>query len=159
MFIILLELLALATMFVQYYLLSLLWTNGLSYETTSATAVANPTLQFILKPDTTTNLDIDLAMLIALGVVYLLIGLDLLDHLNVNITLLSYIDLLYNQGYLLEGIFHFLMICMQIQYSLLMAYYSFYVIYQQDGYQNIFMNATALLFLNEFDDYVCQVMK
>ena len=48
---------------------------------------------------------------------------------------------------------------MQIQYSLLMAYYSFYVIYQQDGYQNIFMNATALLFLNEFDDYVCQVMK
>lgn len=88
MFIILLELMALSTLLVQYYLLSLLWTNGLTYETKSATALANPDMKFILKPDTTTNLDIDLAMLIALGVVYLLIGLDLLDHLNVNINLL-----------------------------------------------------------------------
>jgi hypothetical protein len=80
---------AITTLVIQYYLLSLLWTNGLSYETTTATAMANPNEQFIAKPDTTTNLDIDSAMLIAVGVVYLLIGLDLLDHLNVTVQFLD----------------------------------------------------------------------
>lgn len=68
-------------------MLNLLWTQGLSYETTSASALANPTSQFIAKPDKTVNLDIDAAMLIAVVVVYLLIGIDLLEHLNVTVTL------------------------------------------------------------------------
>jgi len=155
MFIFTLEIMSICTLLVQFYLLSLLWTNGLSYETSTVTAMANLDEQFIAKPDTTTNLDIDMAMLIALVVVYLLVGLDILDHLNVTVTMREYVGLFWSQGYFFEGCLHFIMICLQVQYSLLLAFYSFYVIFQQDGYQNIFMNATALLFLNEFDDYVC----
>jgi len=59
------------------------------------TAKAHPDDLFIAKPDTTTNLDIDVAMVIAIGVVYLLIGLDLLDHLNVTVNCRNYISLMW----------------------------------------------------------------
>jgi hypothetical protein len=110
-------------------LLSLLWSQGLSLETTTATAIANPGSHFIAKPDKTVNLDIDAAMLIAVVVVYLLIGIDLLEHLNVTVTMTAQISLLIEQGYLIEGIYHFGLICIQMQYSLLIAWYSFYVIF------------------------------
>ena len=51
---------------------------------------------------------------------------------------------------------------LQCLYALLLAYYSFFVIWQSQGadaYQNIFMNATALLFLNDISSYVCLAMK
>lgn len=46
---------------------------------------------------------------------------------------------------------------------MLLAYYSFFVIWESQqppgAYQNIFMNSTALLFLNDLDDYVCGIVK
>lgn len=112
LFIILLEILSISTLVVQFYLLSLLWTQGLSYETSSATAVANPTEQFIAKPDTTLNMNIDAAMVIAVGVVYILIGSDLLEHLNVTVTMRDYASFMWKQGYFFELLLHFAMLCM-----------------------------------------------
>ena len=66
---------------------------------------------------------------------------------------------MYHTGFLIEFILHFLLLSCQCLYALLLALYSFYVIFQQEGYQDIFMNATALLLLNELDDYVCSILK
>ena len=84
----------------------------MSYETNTATAKANPLEQFIAKPDTTSNLDIDIAMVIAVGVVYLLVGLDLLEHVNVCVQFVDLIGLFWQQGYFIEGLLHFIMLAM-----------------------------------------------
>lgn len=101
----------------------------MSYDDTTAVAKANPDKLFIKKPDTVENPDIDMAMLIALGVVYLLIGLDILDHISASATMREYVVLMWKQGFIIEYLLHFIMICCQVQYSLLLAYYSFYVVY------------------------------
>ena len=66
---------------------------------------------------------------------------------------------MYDNGLIIEGVTHFLLLGLQNLYALMLAQYSFFVIYQQEGYLNIFMNSTALLFLNDFGIYVCAVMK
>jgi len=52
-------------------------------------------------------------MVIAVGVVYLLVGLDLLEHVNVTVQFLDLAGLFWQQGYFIEGLLHFFMLCCQ----------------------------------------------
>lgn len=99
------------------------------------------------------------AMIIAMVIVLMLIGTDLHEHMKVIATWKDYGIMLTKVCMPVEWLLHLFLLVLQCQYSLLLGLYSFYVIFTQDGLQNIFMNCTALLFLNEIDDYVCKVFK
>jgi hypothetical protein len=84
-------------MFVQFFLLYLLWTHGLTIvtEQESATAAQYPDKTFIAKPKKLGNMiNIEFAMLISIIVVYVLIGLSLLEHMNVIATMREYFGLM-----------------------------------------------------------------
>jgi hypothetical protein len=101
-------------------------------------------------------------MACAVIVVYILIGINLLEHMKVIANMREYLGIMRHSCLLPEFILHFIAIVFQCLYALMLAYYSFFVIWQSQGagaYQNIFMNATALLFLNDISSYVCGVMK
>ena len=49
-------------------------------------------------------------MAIAIVIIYLLIGLDLLEHINVTATMRDYVGFMYRQGYFPELLLHFLLI-------------------------------------------------
>jgi hypothetical protein len=83
--------------------------------------------KFIEKPGMK-DPDIVISMVLAIMVVYLLIGLDLLDHMNTLATLREYIGLMWHNCMFIEGGLHVLMLLLQCLYSLMLAQYSFYVI-------------------------------
>ena len=98
-------------------------------------------------------------MVIAMVIVMLLIGVDLHEHMNVMSTWKDYVLMMWKNKMPVAWLIHSILLLLQCQYSYMLALYSFYVIFTASGLQNIFMNCTALLFLNEIDDYVCSVFK
>ncbi len=85
-------------MFIQFFLLYLLWTQGLTIEkatTSNSTALKYPNKTFIAKPeDLGTMKNIIFAMVIAVFVVYILIGINLLTHMKVIASMREYLGLM-----------------------------------------------------------------
>lgn len=130
-----LEGLSMYVMFVQFFLLYLLWTQGLTIEksttTTNTTAFKYPNMTFIAKPkDLGAIKNIEFAMVIAIMIVYILIGMSLLEHMKVIASMKEYLGLMRQTCYLFEFVLHFIAIVFQCLYALLLAYYSFFVIWQ-----------------------------
>ena len=149
--------LAIVTVFMQFYLIALLMgDHGLTFDTDHAYLKAHPDAFVMNKVDTT---GIFAAMMIAMAIVLLIIAYDIHEHSTVAISLFVSSEIMRNSGMWFSFILHFMLLIMQVQFSLLMGKYSFYVIFVKTDLQSIFMNCTALLFLNEIDNIVCKVFK
>jgi hypothetical protein len=116
------------TQYVQYFLLYLLWDLGLQLDESSEMAAANPGKMYIQKHGAV-SWDLMISQTIAVAAVFFIIGIDLLQHLNVMASLNEYFRLMARNGLLAMFIIHTFMIVLQCQYALILAYYSFYVIF------------------------------
>jgi hypothetical protein len=119
---------AIFTQYVQFFLLYLLWDKGLQLDKSSTLAMTNPTKMYISKSDSSTW-DLLISQSLALAVVYLLVGIDLNQHLNVMVNLNEYYRLLLRNDLLLMFVMHAGMLVLQVHFGLMLAYYSFYVIF------------------------------
>ena len=109
-------------------MVSVLWMNGLTLDVTSDTAKAHEGVAFIAKADVNDK-DIRNIMKMAIFGVYSLISVDVLRHLNVLIALRAYIMLLYHRSLVIEFVLHVILLVFQIQYSLMLAQFSFLIIW------------------------------